>query len=824
MADKEPAKFPHLLLKDSTVTEPYTSTITRGPGFKFPTRNRQDHGAFLKAQLEHLKEEEYALEQQRVAFGIDAGKGICLQFESEPGFLLKLESLESLPSHVELLSSKEIEGKMYATVLVPEGKLAHFVKRVEKYLTEETPKEQPKYQPMIDSIAAIRRAALDALWTDDKEVFPLDNQAIWWEVWLRREGDETALLSYFKEHAAKIGLRFGSEHITFPDRSVVLAYGTKEQMSKSVDLLNCVAELRKAKETAEIFTRMSPFEQAEWVEDTLGRLQSLPENAPAVCILDTGVNNGHPLIEPRLDSRDMHAYDPGWNVEDHLGHGTEMAGLALYGDLTPVLLSRGPIQLPYVLESVKILPPAGKNDHHLYGHVTAESIGRVEITAPQRQRTACMAVTTRDFRDRGKPSSWSATVDNLCSGADDDTRRLFVISAGNTSGSMRHLYPNVNLTDGVHDPGQSWNALTIGAFTEKALVDQQEYPGWAPIAPPGDLSPSSCTSNTWANQWPFKPDIVLEGGNMALNPVSKAAEPIDSLQLLSTYFEPLAKKFSTSGDTSAASALASRMAATIQAYYPDLWPETIRALLVHSADWTNAMKARFTSSTPRGNIEGLLRYCGYGVPDLDKAMWSAGNSLTLIIQDSLQPFDYNKKTKLYKTRDMHLHKIPWPKEALLELGETMVEMRVTLSYFIEPNPANRGWTGRYRYASHQLRFEVRTPEETDDQFRKRINKAARDEEEGKTSESDTKYWDLGRLRNRGSVHSDRWTGTATALASRGLIAIFPVIGWWRERHQLGKWNKQARYALVVSIRTPETELNIYTEVANKLKVPIKIEI
>jgi hypothetical protein len=686
MADKYPAKLTHLLLTGTAVTELYMSPKTGGPAFKFPPQNRQAHGTSLKTQLEQMKTEEISLNQQRAALGIDTGMGITLLFESEPGFIMKLESLESTRSGIELLAAKEIEGKTYATVFVPDGKLSHFINRVEKYLTEDTIKGKPKNQPLINSIAAIRRAALDALWTDEREEFPADNQAIWWEVWLRAGSDKAAILSSFKEHAVKIGLQIGSEHISFPDRTITLAYGTREQMSKSVDLLNCIAELRKAKETAEIFTRMSPHEQSEWVEDTLGRLQSPPQNAPAICILDTGINNGHPLIEPRLTPRDMHSYDPRWNVADHDGHGTEMAGLALYGDLISVLLSRGPIQLPYVLESVKILPPVGQNDQHLYGYVTAESIARAEITAPKRNRTACMAVTTRDFRDRGKPSSWSATVDNLCSGADDDTRRLFVISAGNTSENQRNHYPDCNLTDAVHDPGQSWNALTVGAFTEKTLVNQKEYPGWTPIAPSGDLSPSSCTSNTWARQWPFKPDIVLEGGNMALNPASNTAEPIDSLQLLSTYFEPLVKKFSTIGDTSAASALAARMAATIQAHYPDLWPETVRALLVHSADWTEAMKTRFTSSTPRNNVEGLLRYCGYGIPNLDAAMWSAGNSLTLIIQDSLQPFD--RINGVPKTRDMHLHKLPWPEEALLELGGTMVEMKITLSYFIEPNPAS----------------------------------------------------------------------------------------------------------------------------------------
>ena len=376
MADKEPAKLRHILLKDSAVPELYTSPKTGGPDFKIPSRDRQTHGTFLKTQLERMREEEILLKQQRTALGIDAGKGICIQFESDPGFTMKLESLESLRSGVELLSAKEIEGKMYATVSVPEGKLSHFVNRVEKYLTEDTPKGKPKNQSLIDSIAAIRKAALEAFWTDDREVFPAENQAIWWEVWLRAGSDKETMLNFFKNHSVKMGLRISNEHISFPDRTIILAYGTREQMSKSVDLLNCVAELRKAKETAEIFTRMSPFEQSEWVEDTLERLQNAPENAPAICILDTGVNNGHPLIGPCLDARDMHSYDPGWNVADHKGHGTEMAGLALYGDLTAMLLSRGPIHLPYVLESVKILPPVGQNEPHLYGHVTAESIAR----------------------------------------------------------------------------------------------------------------------------------------------------------------------------------------------------------------------------------------------------------------------------------------------------------------------------------------------------------------------------------------------------------------------------------------------------------------
>jgi hypothetical protein len=151
-------------------------------------------------------------------------------------------------------------------------------------------------------------------------------------------------------------------------------------------------------------------------------------------------------------------------------------------------------------------------------------------------------------------------------------------------------------------------------------------------------------------------------------------------------------------------------------------------------------------------------------------------------------------------------------------------MKVTLSYFIEPNPAQRGWIRKYSYASHGLRFDVKTPTETLEQFRNRINQLARVPEKGTTSKSDSKRWYLGpRLRELGTVHSDIWTGTAVELAQRQYIAIYPVIGWWRENSKFERWHKQARYALVVTIKTPDTHVDIYTSVANMLKSTVEIE-
>jgi hypothetical protein len=126
-------------------------------------------------------------------------------------------------------------------------------------------------------------------------------------------------------------------------------------------------------------------------------------------------------------------------------------------------------------------------------------------------------------------------------------------------------------------------------------------------------------------------------------------------------------------------------------------------------------------------------------------------------------------------------------------------------------------------SSHLLRFDVKTPDETVDQFRKRINKAARDEKETSTTSSDSDKWMPGpQLRHKGSIHSDRWHGSAIELAQRGYIGIYPVSGWWKERHQLGRWDRKARYSMIVSISTPQTDVDIYTSVANQVGIEIMI--
>ena len=116
MAQNETDKFPHILLKDTALTEPYTPISSRGKTFKLPPRNRQEHGQKLLRQFDRLRHEAGQVIKEQKAYGIDAGNGIYVQFESEPEFELKFESLEVIRSGIELLAVQTVEEKNLATV------------------------------------------------------------------------------------------------------------------------------------------------------------------------------------------------------------------------------------------------------------------------------------------------------------------------------------------------------------------------------------------------------------------------------------------------------------------------------------------------------------------------------------------------------------------------------------------------------------------------------------------------------------------------------------------------------------------------------------
>jgi len=165
-----------------------------------------------------------------------------------------------------------------------------------------------------------------------------------------------------------------------------------------------IAELRLAKDTPSMFFEMEQ-EQGSWVEELANRTIVASNTNLAVCLLDSGVTRSHRLIKPALASEDLLTCDPSWGVADskhRRGHGTDMAGIVLYGNFFNVLATSSKIYLTHRLESVKILPDQGENDPKLYGAITKEAVSRAEINNPERQRVICMPVTSEVHNNRGK--------------------------------------------------------------------------------------------------------------------------------------------------------------------------------------------------------------------------------------------------------------------------------------------------------------------------------------------------------------------------------------------------------------------------------------
>jgi hypothetical protein len=150
-----------------------------------------------------------------------------------------------------------------------------------------------------------------------------------------------------------------------------------------------------------------------------------------------------------------------------------------------------------------------------------------------------------------------------------------------------------------------------------------------------------------------------------------------------------------------------------------------------------------------------------------------------------------------------------------------VRIDVTLSYFVEPAPGEKGWRDKYKYRSHGLDFNIKKPTESDDEFVTRLNSAARDDDGDYGGSSVS--WAIGSQKGRshGSIHRDWVTMPAIEARECNLLGIFPRSGWWKERPHLGRVEANARYSLIVSVTTQSQEIDLYTPIAQLIASQIE---
>jgi Subtilase family len=562
-----------------------------------------------------------------------------------------------------------------------------------------------------------------------------------------------------------------------------------------------------------------------------------PADAPSVVLLDTGISTDHPMLKEAILSATF-ATPKITSAEDTYGHGTKMAGISLYRDLGAAIERRS-WQASHWLQSSRLLIKPGQGlgadaHHEIWPVLTEKAVRAAEEADPvSRERVFVLAVT-RTMQEPPleglMPTLWSHAIDKLSFG--EGSSRLMIVSAGNARDSqwltLAQDHPQLQLSEKIHQPAQAANALTVGAFTTRVeLPMSRNYEEARVVAvTPGGISPFTSTGLV-GNEWSIKPDVVLEGGNLAVSQALHDAD-VPTLNALTTSHRHTAgRPLGMLAMTSEASARAAHLAARIWLLEPRLRPETVRGLIVHSASWTSAMTEHFDG------VDDRLLACGYGVPDEVLATGCAQGIATILIEDSIpnsvveeEPKKKKpkraatKSTELKARRKLKIFRLPVPHE-LLGDSDPDVELRVTLSYFAEPRKFGPS-------TSHglDLKWDMQGPQESEREFLQRINMFQRPKSSSgeltKGKKRKSFKWDIGiRRRSRGTVQSDRWSGKMSSLSGDKLIAIVPVNGWWDQRQGLKE--QEMRFSLIVSVLGPGVYSAIKPRVEAQALAPIEVQ-
>lgn len=557
-----------------------------------------------------------------------------------------------------------------------------------------------------------------------------------------------------------------------------------------------------------------------------------PNDAPSVVVLDTGIATEHPLLKGAMLTPTVAGPEIP-TVEDTHGHGTQMAGIALHPDLGGSL-ERGSATASHWVQSSRILvrPLAGtatKASDEKWPVLTLGAVRAAELADPSpRNRVFALAVT-RSMQEEPftepVPTLWGHSVDQVAYA--DGSGRLMMVSAGNAREEqwlvLADQHPQLQLSEKIHEPAQATNAVTVGAYTERVALHGAKYAEYAVVAgKSGGISPF--TSVGPGGDWAIKPDIVMEGGNLAVAGALYDSG-VETLSGLTTQRTQIAgRPLTTLNMTSEATARASHLAARIWASEPKLRPESVRALIVHSASWTPTMREQFKG------IDDRLQACGYGVPDERIASECAHGVATVVVEDVMpnavveeEPKKEapkrptSKATESKTRRKAKIYRVPIP-STLVSLEDPNVDLRVTLSYFAEPNKF-----GRSVFHGLDLKWDMQGPQESEQQFLERVNPLRRlvDEKGKRLPRPKTKSfkWEIGpQRRGRGTVQSDRWSGKMSALAGDKLIAVVPVLGWWEQRRALKLW--ELNFSLVVSIFGP----GVYAAIKPLVELPIEAQV
>jgi hypothetical protein len=532
---------------------------------------------------------------------------------------------------------------------------------------------------------------------------------------------------------------------------------------------------------------------------------SPPEKSPGIVILDSGLTTGHPLLASAVG--DAQSFLPGKDENDEHGHGTQVAGLALYGDVDACWQRRAFVP-SLRLFSGRILDESNVNDS---GFVENHIDGAVRYF---HEEYGCK-VFNLSFGDGNKPyvgghiRGLAYTLDTLSR----ELGVLFVVSAGNVFGSQleglewRERYPEyLNEEDWVIiDPATALNALTVGSLAryDQTFASQRwiKDPAQVPLA--RREQPSPFTRHGPSVGGAIKPELMAFGGNWAINTRAGAniIAPCRGLGEVSTskdYIE--GRLFTEESGTSMAVPHVAHLAASLLREHPNADSNLIRALLVGHASVPEASQHTFD------DYGSLRNVCGYGCVDTKALFRSLENEVTMTASAQIA------------NKQHHFYEIPIPDE-FTSNGRRPREISVALAY----TPYVR--STRIAYKATRIDFKVVSAQNLD-YVTTMFNVATKKDDYERISEGNTNRDVSSTVRNGGTVQATTWrysqfSKNANLRNNRLFVVVTRNDHPWGEVHSA----TNEAYSLVVCMRDRENEkARLYTVLRNRLQARARARI
>lgn len=399
-------------------------------------------------------------------------------------------------------------------------------------------------------------------------------------------------------------------------------------------------------------------------------------DSPGVCIIDSGVQSSHGLLAPAFGEGIAVPNSLGI-VADVNGHGTMVAGLALYGDVQQCISQRS-FRPKHRIFSARVTNEVNEfDDFEIVDRQMQDVIEYFHTTYNCRVFNISLGDANRPFDGR-HASSWAATLDALA-------RRLdivIVVSAGNywyevDDDAPREAplidYPKYLFDDEARilSPAEAANVLTVGAlartgapfFSEGHAAD----PSYQVLA--RENEPSSFTRTGPGVNGAIKPELVEIGGSYSIDArtgfINKLDTGVSCVSLNRNFAgdspsEPRGL-FRFGNGTSFAAPRVAFAAACVLEKFSSASANMVRALLASSASVPEAARKLLKEDESQ-----LSRICGYGRPDIALALESTDERVVLISDSKI---DENQ---------FHIYEVPIPDVFASTPGQRFIT--VTLAY------------------------------------------------------------------------------------------------------------------------------------------------